>query len=210
MTPAYGADAAAYGAFKSMLFAPGTPQAIESLIEVLEARGGEVELVASARAALAAPEQLEFEFNRMCIGPYRLSVPPYESVWRSGAREIWNRFTTEVALHYERIGLVIDDSLREPADFIGNELEFLYCVRALQVQHAEDPEALSELCAIHDDFLRAHLSQWYGDFCAALVADARLPFWRLYGEALARFLDEQTQALPEPAPAPAAAGEVNH
>lgn len=196
-------EATAYQAFKGLTFKPGDAEAVRAWVDHLEAAGADPEAIACARGALAEPQELEFEFNRMCVGPYRLTVPPYESVWRSGARELCNRYTAGVAEHYAQIGLVIDDGLREPADFIGNELEFLFCVTALEQDRlaASDLEAVQELRAIHDAFLREHLGHWYGQFCTAMADDARHPFWRHYALALKRFLDTQVDALPEPAAA---------
>ena len=122
MQTEFGPNAQAFHAFKGMLFEPSNPESLERLIAYFEAQGGAPALLEAAKAHQDNPLELECDFNRMCIGPTRLLVPPYESVYRATGRQINTDKTVAVAEFYQHIGLVVDEGLSEPADFIGNEL----------------------------------------------------------------------------------------
>lgn len=87
-------------AFKETFFQPGSPAALESLSRWARSAG---------HPMLAA----EAEFNRMCIGPYRLTVPPYESVWRSHGRVLNNRYSAAVEYAFSEVGLTSHGKLNE-------------------------------------------------------------------------------------------------
>lgn len=82
-------------AFKETFFQPGSPAALESLSRWARSAGHPM-LAAEAEMAARDTDAAEAEFNRMCIGPYRLTVPPYESVWRSHGRVLNNRYSAAV------------------------------------------------------------------------------------------------------------------
>lgn len=125
----------------------------------------------------------------MCIGPTKLLVPPYESVYRDVGRQIHTDRTLEVADFYQQLGLVTDTGFNEPADYIGNELEFLFCAEALRHQQQnEDPAAADELEQLAQVFLEQHLGTWYQAFAQGISQHARLDFWRCYAQALEDFL----------------------
>ncbi|QYJ97911.1 molecular chaperone TorD family protein [Shewanella alkalitolerans] len=193
MTEKYGPTAMAYHAFKSMMFAPSDTQAVAGLIAYLEQETPDSPLLIEARKFSDDASELEFDFNRMCIGPYKLLVAPYESVYLSGNRQLFTEETLRVAEFYQQIGLVIDDSFNEPADFIGNELEFLYCLHAM----ASEQQALGqtsyaeELLSLADEFIQAHLGRWIVPFCEGITQHAKQAFWRLFAETLVQFINQQ-------------------
>ncbi|MBY6185100.1 molecular chaperone TorD family protein [Marinobacter hydrocarbonoclasticus] len=193
MSLPFGAQAAHYQAFKGMVFQPGLADNLDALIRVLEQGDQYPELLAEARKMRAMPERLEFDFNRMCIGPYRLTVPPYESVYRSGKSVLNSHHTVNVHAFYQQLGLTIEPRFNEPADYIGNELEFLYCVSALtsEHRHAGNADVAGELEALAQQFLTEHLGAWCGDFTDKLMEHAREPFWRHYGAALNHYVQSQ-------------------
>ncbi|MBY5920803.1 molecular chaperone [Ferrimonas balearica] len=193
MSLPFGAQAAHYQAFKGMVFQPGCADNLEALIQVLEQGGQYPELLAEARALRDEPERLEYDFNRMCIGPYRLTVPPYESVYRSGKSVLNSHHTVNVHAYYQQLGLTIEPRFNEPADYIGNELEFLFCASALAFEHREagNPDVALELDQLAGQFLEAHLGTWCGEFSDKMMANAREPFWRHYGAALNHYVQSQ-------------------
>ena len=72
--------------FKDLFLKPGLASTYRNLSDWAE-RSGYPALAKEAADASAAPEETEAEFNRLCIGPYRLVVIPYESAWvTSGCR----------------------------------------------------------------------------------------------------------------------------
>ena len=193
MTNQYGPMATAYFAFKSMIFFPSKIAALNGLIAYLESSNPQSPLLTEAKQFVEDPSELEFDFNRMCIGPYKLLVAPYEGVYRSGNHVINTDETVEVADFYQQIGLVIDDQFNEPADFIGNELEFMYCVHALasEQRQADNLDAANELDAMADEFVNKHLGLWINPFCEGIKQHASLNFWREFATELQLFITKQ-------------------
>lgn len=193
MTHPYGTVASAYSAFKGVIFAPASKEALSQLIGYLQHSGGAPELLAEAQCYFDAPHELEFDFNRMCIGPYKLTVPPYESVYLSHHRELFTEETDRVADWYQELGLIPDGGLNEPADFIGHELEFLYCLHALKSEYTKQgrEDANIELDRMANEFMQQHLGKWYQAFTSDMEREAKLNFWRLYAIALRQFLSSQ-------------------
>ncbi|RTR37227.1 molecular chaperone TorD [Shewanella canadensis] len=195
MTAQYGPMATAYFAYKSMIFSPSGTEALTGMIAYLEADRPDSPLLAEAKKFVDDSSELEFDFNRMCIGPYKLLVAPYEGVYRSGNHVMNTDETVRVAEFYQEIGLVIDEKFNEPADFIGNELEFLYCVHALASEQkaANNIEAFEELTAIADEFLTKHLGTWITPFCEGIKNHAQQAFWREFATELHLLITQQMQ-----------------
>lgn len=195
MTTQYGPLAMTYFVYKSMIFNPSSNEALAGLIEHLNANNPDSLLLKEAEKFIDDSSELEFDFNRMCIGPYKLLVAPYEGVYRSGNHVINTDETVRVAEFYQHIGLVIDEKLNEPADFIGNELEFLYCVHALadEQRSAGNIQNHEELTAIADEFISKHLGTWITPFCEGIKHHAQQAFWREFATELHLFISQQIQ-----------------
>jgi TorA maturation chaperone TorD len=195
MTTQYGPMATAYFAYKSMIFAPSGTEALTGMIAYLEANRPDSALLTEAKKFVDDSSELEFDFNRMCIGPYKLLVAPYEGVYRSGNHVMNTDETVRVAEFYQEIGLVIDEKFNEPADFIGNELEFLYCVHALASEQkaANNIDAYDELTAIADEFITKHLGTWITPFCEGINTHAQQAFWREFATELHLFITQKMQ-----------------
>ncbi len=188
-SPTLDSRAEALAAFKDVLFFTGKPESYEKLADWAR-RQGRTELELRARQAAGDVDECEADFNRMCIGPYRLTVPPYESVWRTSGRVLNNRYSAAVEHSYAELGLAVGKSLNEPCDFFAYELEFLYCAAALaQANEAQgkcdEAKALNEM---FDRFWAEHLGHWAPAFLEALQADARHDFWRVWARELAAAL----------------------
>ena len=110
--------------FKKLTFAPGKHETYEAIL-LWAKKQGEATLVDKLKGFSEKLDDLEADFNRMCIGPYRLTVPPYESVW-FGTRVMNTRRTEVVRWFYAQAGLVSNSQFfNEPADYFGYELEFI-------------------------------------------------------------------------------------
>lgn len=178
--------------FKEPLFHAGTPACYHA-IALWAADNNQSDLARLAKDAVERIDETESDFNRMCIGPYRLSVPPYESVWRSGGRVLNNRYSAAVAHSYAELGLTISGDFREMSDYIGNELEFLFCLAGLAF-HARSEDRGDderELTEMYRRFWAEHLGHWVYDFLGAVQADAREAFWREWSRVLAEELGRE-------------------
>lgn len=102
--------------------------------------------------------ELEFDFNRLFVGPDRLEAAPYESVYRGTERAFMQAETMAVRKFYERAGLSLVNKNREPDDHLSFELEF---AGYLLEESLED----SVYYELYEAFLRLHLFQWVERHC---------------------------------------------
>ena len=179
----------AFLSFKDVMFATGKAKTYEELARWAD-DNGESSLAEEARKSAADVDNTEADFNRLCIGPFRLVVPPYESVWRSRTRVLNNRYTATCRVSYAEVGLTIDPKLNEMPDYFGNELEFLYYIAALREKHlsAGHKDVAEALEDAGERFWCEHLGHWYGDFLDAMQKEAVLPFWKEWARVLKNWL----------------------
>lgn len=103
-------------------------------------------------------EELEFEFNRLFVGPNRLEVPPYESTYRNAERVVMQDETLAVRRFYEKAGLVVSKKNIEPDDHIALELEFVCYLLENSLKDATYYQ-------FYEEFLEEHLFQWVESHC---------------------------------------------
>ena len=82
--------------FKDLFLKPGLPSTCSNL-QLWAQSSGYPALAEEAKEAALHPEETEAEFNRLCIGPYRLIVVPYESAWVTGSRKLNGPVAEDVA-----------------------------------------------------------------------------------------------------------------
>ncbi len=182
--------------FKEVLFHAGDANAYRAL-GIWANANGDTALATAVEEALKNVDDAEADFNRMCIGPYKLTVPPYESVWRSPGRTMNTRYSAAAKYAYAEAGLSVNPDFNELSDFIGNELEFLSILLIAKVEHAAagNPE-LSEMAQeTADRFWAEHLGHWYKDFLEGIVKESGHPFWGQWAVSLQRVLTEGFGAI---------------
>ncbi|UII56381.1 molecular chaperone TorD family protein [Cytobacillus spongiae] len=111
-------------------------------------------------------EEIEFDYNRLFVGPNRLEVSPYESTYRNTERAIMQGETLAVRRFYERAGLVVNQKNIEPDDHLAIELEFI-CY--LLENSLEDEENY----VLYEYFLKKHLFQWVEVHCELIREKAK-------------------------------------
>ncbi|WP_203557493.1 molecular chaperone TorD family protein [Bacillus sp. B15-48] len=102
--------------------------------------------------------EMEYEFNRLFVGPKRLEAPPYESVYRNTERAVMQSETLAVRRFYENAGLVLTRKNTDPDDHLALELEF---VSYLLSNSVEDEDCY----VLYEEFLKKHLFQWVENHC---------------------------------------------
>lgn len=179
--------AAGYYVYKSLFFEVSR-ETLLNLSEYLAMTEPNAPLRELSREMADQSLDLELEYNRLCVGPYRLQAPPYESVYRGPSRETFTRITQEVEAHYQQLGLMGQRASGEPADFFGNELEYLFVLYSKYQQETGDK---APWAARIDAFLSEHLGQWYTAFLDDIANHTEMPFWREFSVQLKAFIEPQ-------------------
>ncbi len=113
---------------------------------------------------------LEWDFNRLFVGPGEMLAPPWESVHRSKTKLTFQEPTLQVRELYRRFGVEAPAVHREPDDHLGLELAFVATLsdQAAGAEGRGDAAHLAQCFQAQRDFLRGHLLAW-APACLALV-----------------------------------------
>ena len=105
--------------------------------------------------------------------------PPYEGLYKK--RGDFGDSVLEAKGFYRRAGLLPDETVLEPADYLCVELDFMkqLCLREESLRRQEkDEETIAQTITLEEEFLRLHLGHWVGEFCSAVVKHASTDFYR--------------------------------
>jgi TorA maturation chaperone TorD len=187
------AFSAAYGAMSRLLLAPVDRELRESLEEPGQLRSwpmprdpDTVRALAWLSASQEAGEsqaKLAGDYERLLTGPNPPLAPPYESVYRSPDRLLFDGATFEVRAAYRRLGVRAPNLNREPDDHIGLEFSFLAiaCARARDALEAGDAVALDDALGLQRSFLAEHLLCWGGECLGLIEQSAATSFYKGVG-----------------------------
>lgn len=139
-------------------------------------------LQAWSRAGLSDQnfQALQDDYTRMFIGPAKVMVPPWESVYFNRERLTFQEQTLDVRGWYRRFGLQSEQLYSEPDDHIGLELAFLshLAQRGLSALEQGAQEEFERIMNAHREFLDQHPRQWASAFCEGLIENAATPFYK--------------------------------
>lgn len=201
----------AYGLLARAFLAEPAPDLVRSLAQsdlaslfpYAEQPGLIAQGVAEVAAYLADPaagsaegfDRLLWDYTRLFIGPAKLPAPPYESVYRSPDRLLFQEETLAVRKAFRAYGLETARAGSEPDDHIGLELQFLAetCRVAAEAGVAGVDQVLRDQAA----FLDEHLLQWAADFAADVTRSAETGFYRGMAQLLMGFLPVDRRLLDE-------------
>ena len=124
------------------------------------------------------PRELDFEYQRLFVGPTHLSAPPWGSVYLDKDNVLFGISTLELRTWLKAHDITVATELREPEDQIGKML-------LLMAWLAEETPVLIP------EFLSEHLMPWAPRYLELLEQAAELPFYRN----LAHDLQESLAAL---------------
>jgi TorA maturation chaperone TorD len=160
---------------------PGQLQSWPMPRDAETARG--IEHLCASQVANETQAELGQDFERLLTGPNPPLAPPYESVYRSTERLLFDGPTFEVRAEYLRVGVRAPNFNREPDDHIGLELSFLaiVCGKALEALERSDALALDEALELQRRFLTEHLLCWAGECLAMIELSAKTSFYKGVG-----------------------------
>ena len=137
-------------------------------------------------AGLAEVEETELvlDYSALFIGPYQLQAPPYGSVYLDKSKRLNDESSEEVANVYRQFGLDVDSSMKEPADHIAIELEFMHTA-LIMLDNSEESEKLG---LILTEFETMYLKPFATQMCDLMVKNASTTLYRSVGKLLGRWL----------------------
>lgn len=124
-------------------------------------------------------EELKVDYTRLFIGVGKVPVPPYESVYFSEERLVFQERTLEVRAWYKRFGLEAEKKHKEPDDHIGLEFLFLANLASMGMEalEKEDQPRFNELLDAQREFLMIHPGAWGLTFCDLVASNAQTDFY---------------------------------
>jgi TorA maturation chaperone TorD len=127
-------------------------------------------------------ERIRADYASLFLGVGKSKAPPWESVYRSTDRLVWQEPAYRVLEHYARAGFGYDDMKAVPPDHVGRELLFVATLLA-EVASTEEPER-GALVAACRAFLDEHLLAWVSRFTADVKTHATTEFFRALADGL--------------------------
>ncbi len=157
---------------------------------------------AFAADAQQATLDVKTDYTYLFVGAAKIPLSPWESVYYSEERLLFQESTLDVRRWYQRFGLEPVNLRKEPDDHIGLELIFIahLAQRALLALENEDELALNDALDAQRAFCRRHLFAWAPLWCDQMVEYARTPYYRGLALILRGALDELAGLLGMPMP----------
>jgi TorA maturation chaperone TorD len=148
-------------------------------------------------AAVGDVESLKVEYARLFMGPFTLIAPPYGSVYLDAGRTVMGESTVRIAEYYRKHGFVLGEDIREPADHIAIELEFmsLLAFRQRESEGSGDMDAVRHSIAAQHDFLRVFLLPFLKPFAKAVYEDDEAPFYSALARCTAAFAEDDAAVV---------------
>jgi TorA maturation chaperone TorD len=143
------------------------------------------------------PEDLRAEHTQLLIGPGKLPAPPWESVYSSGERVIFQRSTLEIRNFYRSQGFIPQLYPKVADDHIALELDFLRLLaqRALDAWSERDKTAYAASLQAGNDFLVEHLLQWVDRFARDLSLSDKSAFYSTLALTLVTFVNRDRELI---------------
>jgi DMSO reductase family type II enzyme chaperone len=156
--------------------------------------GLKLEEVAPGRPDDESIEDLAVEYARLFLGPGK-HIPPYEGVYVENS--LATATADEIARFIESHGFAYRPEYHDLPDHVSVELEFMAALAGEEAAAWErgEPAAASARSGIQAQFIAAHLLRWLPAFCADVVENAKLPFYREFANLLKGFIASEGQSI---------------
>lgn len=143
-------------------------------------------------------EELNWDYTRMFIGPYKLVAPPWESAYANEDKLLFQKETLEVRAAYLKYSFLPVQFQQEADDHIGLELDFMYqlCLILFEKMKSGDSSYL-EVLEDQKSFLQQHLLTWVDRFCKDIIENSTTDFYKGMASILKGYLSLDLRALDE-------------
>ena len=125
-------------------------------------------------------DELEIDYTKLFVGPYKVLAPPYGSIYLDTARTVMGPSTIDVRDRYLSVGLDISENFKDAPDHIKAELEFMYYLIFRQIEALKESDFESALAYLETQrsFLADHLGAWVAEFAANIEKNAETEFYK--------------------------------
>ncbi|MGI6450518.1 MAG: TorD/DmsD family molecular chaperone [Desulfitobacteriia bacterium] len=123
---------------------------------------------------------LRKDYQALFEGPGQLLAPPWESVYLSEEKLMFEVQTFEVRQFYRKHGLEIGNFGKEPDDHIGLELQFMGVLAAKSLSFWQEQRIAEFKLLIADQqvFLQTHLLKWVDQFAQKVQRGSTTAFYK--------------------------------
>ncbi|HHV64095.1 MAG TPA: molecular chaperone TorD family protein [Peptococcaceae bacterium] len=123
---------------------------------------------------------LRKDYQALFEGPGPLLAPPWESVYLSEEKLMFEVQTFQVRHCYRKYGLRIEKYGKEPEDHIGLELQFMGVLagKSLDLLQENKSTEFSMLIEEQRDFLQTHLLKWVDQFAQKVQKGSTTDFYK--------------------------------
>lgn len=146
-----------------------------------------------------AVERLSSEYTYLLIGPQKLPAPPWESVYLSKERLLFQESTLKVRQAYLKHNFIPAEYPRVADDHLALELDFMANLsRMAEEAYAENNiEKTLELLKDQESFLKEHLLAWMPEFAEKIQESPTLYLYPVMAKMLKEFLEIQLKVIKE-------------
>ncbi len=141
--------------------------------------------------------QLRHDYQVLFEGPGKLPAPPWESVYLSAEKLIFDEQTMAVRQFYKKHNIQISNFGKEPDDHIGLELQFMAILadKSFQLLLEHNISDFHTAISAQVDFLKEHLLQWASQFADLVCLNAETSFYKGLGLFLPWYLESDFDFL---------------
>lgn len=142
-------------------------------------------------------ESIQSEYARLFWGPRKVVAPPFESIYRSKKKIMFQEHTDQVKNYYKNAGIKIETKDHLPADFIGYQLEFMYVLshRLTLAIKNDDFDQFEKILKYQQSFLDQHLTKWTPAFSTKIVEGSDHELFTVVSTYLDAFIQEDLKLL---------------
>jgi TorA maturation chaperone TorD len=143
--------------------------------------------------------RLRWDYTRLFIGPEKLPAPPWESVYLSRDRLLFQKQTMEVRRLYRKFGYIPINYPHEADDHLGLELDFLFKLASRTREDIDQRKFDSALDLLQEQFsfLEEHLLKWVPAFVEDVHEAAETSFYQGLVKILHGYLEQDRIVIDE-------------
>lgn len=132
-------------------------------------------------------KELMLDYSALFVGPFQLQAPPYGSVHLDRNKRLNDESTEVVAGIYRSFGLEVEGSMKEPADHIAIELEFIYSAFIIFANMKAENKDTAELEKLYALFYNRYFMPFAKQLADMMQKNAATEFYRTLSRLLLKF-----------------------